>query len=735
MTLFWLLLLLIVWFVWGRPRSVRTDQELARLQRELDDLRSRVRHLEGGGMPAIAPPISETQPLPPPPVPALPLAQPVTAPPARNNNEAGVLERTIGERWLLYAGVILVLLSVVFFLRYAFERDWLSPAVRVTSGVVAGVMLVVGGRQLSAAGYRNYGLSLAGTGFVVLYLSIYAALNFYALVSPPLAFALLVLVSVGAGWMADAEVSPSMAVVAVLGGFATPFLVGGHQDAQIVLFTYDAMLIAATTALAFRREWWYLNVLALALTVVTVGAWAAEYYRSSKALRTELFLTLDCVMFLVVVRASLRWRDRTAHAAAQALLAAPVLYHFASIGILYTHPEGFLTYLIVLSTVALLIAEKADLPVLRAIVWLAITVPFAEWLDMYQTHVAASVVAIAAIYLVYLAAAVQALHSRRWHPTVDTLLNDANGLAVFAELYLVLWVRSPNHLALIAAVLASWNLAIAGIVRRWNAAQALHWTGIAATLLAIAVALEFEGPWIVVMWGVEGAALTAIAIAARKPSAASAGTAQNIRPGLLSTGGWVLMLIAIVRWAAPDVQHAEVAAALVVNQRALSGLLLVALFYALALFEGARADEDTSWRIERAALFVWASVLTVVVISREIDVYWSLRAVAGEGTDVIRQAMLSAAWAIYAAVAISVGIRRRYPPIRYFAIALFGLTLAKVLVVDLDTLAGIDRIVAFLVIGAVLLFASFLYQKGRTGPSSDRPSDHDAHEGHEVHEG
>ena len=174
MTLFWLLVLVIVWFVWGRQRSFRTDQELARLQRELDDLRSRVRQLEGGGAPAIAPAPPDPQPLPPlPPSVALPpLAQPVTAPTPLDANEAGVLERTIGERWLLYAGVILVLLSVVFFLRYAFERDWLSPAVRIASGIVAGVMLVGGGRQLSAAGYRNYGLSLAGAGFVVLYLSI-----------------------------------------------------------------------------------------------------------------------------------------------------------------------------------------------------------------------------------------------------------------------------------------------------------------------------------------------------------------------------------------------------------------------------------------------------------------------------------------------------------------------------------------------------------------------------------
>lgn len=697
-----------------------TDREIARLRRELEDLRSRIRQLETGAPPSLPPvlPQPASPPAPPMTLPvitassptagmspaanAAPMVDPAPRPiaSAREDEEAGVLERAIGERWLLYAGVVLLLLAVVFFLRYAFERDWLSPAVRVASGAVAGVMLVVGGRQLSAAGYRNYGLSLAGTGVVVLYLSIYAALNFYALVSAPPAFALLVLVSAGAVWMADVEGSPAMAVVGVLGGFATPFLVGGHQDAQLVLFTYDALLVAATSVIAFRRAWWYLNVLALALTIATVAAWAAEYYTPSQALQTEWFLTVYCAMFLVALRMSLRSGGPEAQTAAQALLAAPVLYHFASIGLLYTRPEAFLAYVILASTAALLIAEKGDLPALRAIAWLAITVPLAEWLDQDQAHVAASLVTVVAVYLVYLAASLQALHARRWHPTVDTLLGDANGLAVFAELYLVLWAREPNHLALVATVLAVWNMAVAVVVRRWDSRQALHWVGIAATLLAIAIALEFQGPWIVVMWGVEGAALTAIA--------ARAGDR------VVRIGGWALMLIAVIRWAAPDVQRADAAAALVFNQRALSGLLLVAVFYALALFEGRGADRDREGRVERAALFVWASIVTLAVISREIDVYWSIRAAAGEVTDVVRQAMLSAAWAVYAAVAIAVGIRRHYRPIRYFAIALFGLTLAKVLVVDLDTLAGLDRILAFLIVGAVLLFASFLYQRGRS---------------------
>ena len=703
---FWLGVLFVLLAAWVARRFSDTDRDLARLAREVQELRSQLRLLqEERARPSEKPPAAVPAP-PPPPLPpraavAPPLSQSTTlagrgALPA-DDEDAGVVERAIGERWFLYAGVILLLLAVVFFLRYAFERNWLSPAVRVASGCITGLMLIVGGRQLSASGYRNYGLSLAGAGFVVLYLSIYAALNFYGLLSPVVAFALLFVVSAGAAWLADMEVSPPLAVVAVAGGFATPFLVGGHEDAQLVLFTYDALLIAATTFLALRRRWWYLNVLALGLTVMTVGAWAAEYYVPAKALRTELFLTLYCTMFLVILRASLGSASRRARHGVHALVAAPVLYHFASVAILYARPEAFLAYLILASTASLVIAERADLPSLRALAWLAVTVPLAEWVDEYRTHLAASVVTIVAVYAAYLAAEIQALHTKRWHPTIDTLLNDANGLAVYAELYIAISGRVSGHLALIATGMAVWNAAIAAFVWRWDWDRALHWLAVAATLLAIAIAIAFEGPWVVVMWGVEGAALLAIGI--------------YTGHGPARAGGWVLLVIAVLRWTGFDVQRTDIATMAVLNARTLSGLLLVGLLYGLAVFEGAAADRDDMRRWQRAALFVSGSALAVGVVSREIDVYWALQAARGEFTDIIRQAMLSAAWALSAAIAITVGIRRHYRPIRYFAIALFAVTIAKVLLVDLDTLAGIDRIIAFLVVGVVLLFASFLYQR------------------------
>jgi len=103
----------------------------------------------------------------------------------------------------------------------------------------------VGGVRL-AARYRNYGLLLAGGGIAALYLSFYAGLNLYALFGPQAAFGLLVAVTVAAAALATAP-TPSDCADGVCGGFATPFLVGGTTDQQVTLFSYVALLIAATS--------------------------------------------------------------------------------------------------------------------------------------------------------------------------------------------------------------------------------------------------------------------------------------------------------------------------------------------------------------------------------------------------------------------------------------------------------------------------------------------------------
>jgi uncharacterized membrane protein len=199
-----------------------------RLRNEIAELRTRIAALE------------------PPPLPLGSIASKpdqITPPPASDEDEIETLEGRIGGKLLLYAGMIVLVLGVAFFLRYAFEHAWMSPVVRVALGVLAGSFLTVFGYRL-AVGYRAYGLFVCGGGIALLYLSIYAAVSLYGVLPQVPGFIVLVAITTIGAALADRTASQPLALMAVCGGFLVPFLVGGDRDAQLTLFGYDALLVA-----------------------------------------------------------------------------------------------------------------------------------------------------------------------------------------------------------------------------------------------------------------------------------------------------------------------------------------------------------------------------------------------------------------------------------------------------------------------------------------------------------
>ena len=706
-----IVLLPIVSFV----RTLQIGRQLDDVRRRLHDLERRIDNVE----PA-APPRATPRPVVPPPAVSPPniqppvIAPPVIAPPIIRSAPVPPvsdvrdldLEERIGGRWLQHAGLIVLLLGIAFFLRYAFDHEWLSPAVRIALGGIAGVSMCWGGVRL-AARYRAYGLLLSGGGIAVLYLSLYAGLNLYALYGPEVAFAMLVAVTIAAAALADRTGSQAIAVIAVCGGFATPFLVGGRGDQQIRLFSYVALLIASTMYLAHRRQWRWLNVVSLALTMLTVAAWADTYYTDAKYLRTELFLTLYCAMFIDIIRRS--WsRSPDAALFVSSLMLGPLAYHVWSVVTLTPHGLAFLIYLIAFTALTVMLSVHERSTLVRAASFVAMALPMGAWIQAHHWRgwVLTSCAAIAGIYATHLAAQMRAVTGDEEFDEREVALLHATGVGVYVALYQVLVdTLSIEALAGLAMLLAVVNAAIWAVFRRVAPIRALHWLGVAFTLVATAVWLQFGGPWAVAIWATEGAVVFWMALRADSR--------------WLRAGAWVLLALAAFRWGQSDIQQTTTSYQILLNARAMTGLYLVALLY-FAAWKGKA--------VERSVLMIAACILTVIVMSSEIVSFWNLRSGSVDAL-VAREMMLSASWVAYAAVLVVLGMRRKYAPIRYFAIALFGIALLKVFFVDLETLGGIYRVAGFLVVGLILLVVSFLYQRNAANERTTSPPSPEASAG------
>lgn len=182
--------------------------------------------------------------------------------------------------WFNRVGILALVLGVSFFLKYAFDHQWLNETARVILGLVAGLAMVGAGDHLCRTGPRAYGQSLIGGGLCILYLSIFGAFGYYHLIGQTEAFAAMALVTAGACAMAVRQDALPVAVVGLLGGFGTPMLLSTGTVNVHGLFGYLSILNAGLAAVAFFKDWRALGLGALTLTHFYVQAYVNSSHYS-----------------------------------------------------------------------------------------------------------------------------------------------------------------------------------------------------------------------------------------------------------------------------------------------------------------------------------------------------------------------------------------------------------------------------------------------------------------------
>jgi uncharacterized membrane protein len=196
--------------------------------------------------------------------------------------------------------------------------------------------------------------------------------------------------------------------------------------------------------------------------------------------------------------------------------------------------------------------------------------------------------------------------------------------------------------------------------------------------------------------------------------AALAGTTGFLIGGFRKPGNAVLfagmapLLIAGAITLALFAHAAPQSAPLFLNARFLLGLgLCAALFLYSASFR--RRDEV---RDLGNALFWAALPALLLLLSVEDYRYWTERA----GLDPRRagwvaQMSLSLIWGLYAAALLGLGFWRRARALRFCALALFGLTALKLVLIDIAHVHQLYRIISFIALGILMIAASYLYHR------------------------
>jgi uncharacterized membrane protein len=218
-----------------------------------------------------------------------------------------------GGNTLARGGVVLLFIGVGFLLKYAVEHVHVPVSLRLAGVALGGVALLVIGWRLRVS-RRAYAMVVQGGGVGVLYLTVFAALRLYELVSPLAAFALLVSISALSSWLAVRQDAISLAALAVAGGFLAPILTSSQSGNHVMLFSYYALLNAGILGIAWFKAWRVLNLLGFAFTFLVGTFWGVTRYQPENFATTEPFLILFFLFYVAIavlyaLRRSVEVRD------------------------------------------------------------------------------------------------------------------------------------------------------------------------------------------------------------------------------------------------------------------------------------------------------------------------------------------------------------------------------------------------------------------------------------------
>ena len=291
-----------------------TQQRLMRLYDELRVLKTQVSGTmiaQGPGVDPVDRQVGDTTP------------EPGSSAPAE-----GGLEHFIGLKLIHLAGIIVLLTGISIGVKYAIDKDLISPLARIILAYLAGVVLFAISFRLKGK-YNFFSAILFSGSMACCYFTTYGALVYYQFLTMPAAFVIMVALTVFTIVQSLYYNRIEIAVVGLVGAYGIPFLVSNNTGRIDLFMAYILIINTAVAFLGFRKGWNAVTRLALVITWSLYLGWLLLGYSPAARLFTAVFFGI--AFYLLFMAAALagriiRRRPLTATEVLQVALLNGLLY-------------------------------------------------------------------------------------------------------------------------------------------------------------------------------------------------------------------------------------------------------------------------------------------------------------------------------------------------------------------------------------------------------------------------
>ena len=646
-------------------------------------------------------------------------------------------EQILGRNWFAIIGAVALVLGIGFFLKLAFDANWIGNTGRIILGIVLG-MLLLGGGEYAQRRVPIWSQPVTAGGAAILYLSIYAAFGLYGLIRPDLAFLLLAMVVALAGLLALRYESIVIAVLGIIGAFLSPVLLGPNlPDVRLVLL-YILVVDLGILGVSTFRNWRWFILLGWVGSYCLFGYWLARFPGYEPVLiqialtgvflifagATTLFhliwrkvprpldmglMTVNGVAFFALTVA-IMWRDYEIWFGLIALALALFygLIALAAIKRSGAHPHVALIAL-PMALVFLTIATPLQLSgVWVAVAWAAqgtILVWVGFLLSRWQMRVFG--LGLLALSVGHLLLFDSRVDLEGFTPIINERLPAF--LSVIAAYYVTGYLFWRNRDSwerwdwpTVPALLTVANLLTLGLLSlevidyfRNQAVEAGYYPGERSAVNGTFLALTAT-------WAIYGFILMGVGMAFRS---------YQVR-----WGGLALMGVVVAKLVAFDTLLVGLDPTTFVpflNVQFLTFVLVLALLLAAACWTRLRRDDLPGIEAHtfRAFLIV-ANVVAVWSLSLEVIHYFDYTTF-GASVDYVsgKHLSLTVLWAVYAIGVIGVGIATGSSKIRLGGMAFLAVPVFKLFLLDVFLLELGYRVAAFVTLGGLLLGTGLAYQR------------------------
>ena len=666
------------------------------------------------------------------------------------------LEKLVGEKLIPFIGILLFVIGVGFFVSYAIDQNWISESGRAGIGVLCGGLLIGVAHKLSK-GYKVFSSILLGGGIATLYFTVAYAFHEYALFSQTAAFIMMVGVTgftILSSLFYDRK---EIAILGLLGGFLTPFLVSTGSGNYTALFTYLLVLNTGMIVLGYFKNWKVLNILAFFFTTLLFGTWMTTEALEDQlplggafGFGTAFFLQFFLQTILYNVTKGVKFKAIEYIM----LLMNSFAYFSAGLFILNAHSEGIYSGLFtgVLASVhfvfAFVLYKKKQLDINLIYTLLGLVLTFLTLAAPIQLEGNSITLfwAAEAVLLLWLGqkSGIKLLKSGSLIVTIamlsslgmDWFIQFGTTFAVVETGEVVpLFINKLFLTTLVGlASLISYNL----LLRKEDAKDSLEifslklmrFEHLKAILPFITALFIYLGGFLELKFQLitrsDAYAWNALMLSLYNLAFAAGLLGYSLRFNNRLMRGVALIVGAmtvLVYGATVQLDVIHLRDAFITNTGTFGAFAshyftvgLVALIIALTL----RTVKLSTWNAVAKNIILWVSgFLTLYFLSAELD-HTMVLAFASETGDYtsIHKALANSQkagyqvlWGSFAFLIIALGLKRKQLQLRIFGLTLLGITLIKIFAIDVWEMGQLGRIIAFTSLGLLILVISFLYQR------------------------